>query len=57
MHTKSEGRGVSTDTDVMAETVMPALPPMPSVVTTHTELAAFDIAFRNSLFIGLLALA
>jgi len=40
MHTNSVGRGVSADTETIAETVIPCLPATPSVVTTLTVHAA-----------------
>src|ERR1700689_3554799 len=47
MHTRSVGRGVSADTDTIAETVTPWRPAPPSVVTTLTVEAAWLMPRRN----------
>src|ERR1700676_4548204 len=47
MQTKSVGRGVSAETETIADTVMPCLPAMPSVVTTLTVHAAWLMPSRN----------
>ena len=53
MQTNKDGKFDSTDTEVIAEIVTPARPACPSVVTTQTVLAAFDIASKKSDFISL----
>src|SRR5580700_6461483 len=47
MQTKSVGRGVSAETETIADTVMPCLPATPSVVTTLTVHAAWLMPSRN----------
>jgi hypothetical protein len=47
MQTSIDGLGVSADTEDIAETVVPARPPGPSVVTTLTVVAVRLIASRK----------
>src|SRR5271165_4361110 len=47
MQTRSVGRGVSAETETIADTVTPCLPAGPSVVTTLTVHAAWLMPTRN----------
>src|SRR5450432_1869312 len=52
MHTRSVGRGVSADTETIADTVTPCRPATPSVVTTLTVHAAWLMPSRNCCLSG-----
>src|ERR1700730_5998706 len=52
MQTRSVGRGVSAETDTIADTVIPCLPATPSVVTTLTVHAAWLMPSRNCCLSG-----
>src|SRR5882724_8958370 len=47
MQTRSVGRGVSAETETIADTVIPCRPATPSVVTTLTVHAAWLMPSRN----------